>query len=135
VLRWNCCCHHDHSLQKASDITTNNQLNLGQCKTYACMVQPQPESRKSHPPYPHRLHLTYSSPPFIGIEPNMSAELETKPAPRSTSRASSAEAIILEVKKHKIGTKMVCCVLRCEMKIVRAGCLLVCRSTVEQRAA
>jgi hypothetical protein len=44
----------------------------------------------------HRLHRTYSSPPFIAMFPKMRPGLDTSPeAPRSTSRASREEAIMM----------------------------------------
>jgi hypothetical protein len=62
-------------------------------ETYACIVQPQPPTRKSQPPYPHRLHRTYSSPCMARL-PKITPGLEAMP-PISASKASSAAMVLL----------------------------------------
>jgi hypothetical protein len=52
----------------------------------ACIVQPQPLTRTSHPPYEQRLHRTYSS-PFIAMLPKTAVAFDEMP-PISQSRAS-----------------------------------------------
>ena len=97
-----------NSPQEKLEITRETKLT-------ACNVQPQPATLTSHPPNPHLLQRTYSS-PFIAMLPNTAAALDGMP-PMSQSSASRV-AMSLKLNSCRFSF----CILRCYQR----GSLLTC---------